>query len=93
MEYIVNLDEFRQGYGKNHKRSLNQKVDLFIFIFEYFTNTLLYFFQCVKIHFKIILSLNTIIFIHFPFIVNIFVIILIFIYILMDFEKYIFRSR
>ena len=39
VEYIVNLDEFRQGYGKNHKRSLNQKVVLFIFIIEYFINS------------------------------------------------------
>ena len=37
--YIVNLDEFCESYGKNNKRSLYQKVDLFIFIIEYFINS------------------------------------------------------
>ena len=43
---VVNLDLFCESYGKNHKRSPYQKVDLFIFIIEYFTNTL-------RIHFYI----------------------------------------
>ena len=66
MEYIENLDFIGESYGKNHKRSLYQKVDLFIFIIEYFTNTLLYFFNVLKMHFKIILSLCITIFIYFP---------------------------
>ena len=36
VEYIENLDFIGESYGKNHKRSLYQKVALFVFIFEYF---------------------------------------------------------
>ena len=61
---------FAKVTEKNHKRSLNQKVALFIFIFEYFTNTLLYFFNVLKMHFKIILSLCITIFIYFPILIK-----------------------
>ena len=39
VEYIENLDFIGESYGKNNKRSLYQKVDLFIFIIEYFINS------------------------------------------------------
>ena len=39
VEYIENLDFIGESYGKKYKRSLYQKVALFIFIFEYFINS------------------------------------------------------